>query len=417
MIILRSRWLLPIIDRPMLNGWVAIDRGRIAAAGRAGASLPQRDDAPLVDLGPYAVLPALVNAHVHLELSWLRGRVPRAGRFTDWVPTMLHWRRTAAPAEDAVVTSVDRAIAEIRASGTGVVGDISNTLVSVNRLRHSTLEGVVFHEVLRLAADAADDVLESALRLQDTHGVTGRFPVSLAPHAPYSVSPQLFQGLRAAQARTPFLPSSVHLAESPEEVELLETGEGPWRQLLEQLGAWDPGWTPPACSPVTYLDQMRVLDARLLAVHAVECTDEDLALLCARGATVVTCPRSNRHVGVGDPPVVRFYRSGVAVAVGTDSLASNDDLNLFAELAALRALAPEVPAATILESATVVGARALGLDATAGTIEPGKPSRLIAVAVPPEVVDVEEYLVSGVTPDRVHWVEDLIADCGFADRA
>ena len=93
--------------------------------------------------------------------------------------------------------------------------------------------------------------------------------------------------------------------------------------------------------------------------------------------------------------------------MGTDSLASNDDLNLFAEVAAVRRLAPGVPAAALLESATLVGARALGLEATAGTIEPGKPARLIAVALPPDVVDVEEYLVSGITPDRVHWVEDL----------
>lgn len=417
MIVVRARWLLPIADRPMFNGWVAIDRGRIAAAGRAGASLPLKDDAPLVDLGAYAVLPALVNAHVHLELSWLRGLVPRATRFTDWVPAMLQRRLTASPDDGAIRAAVDAAIGEVRASGTGTVGDISNSLVTVDALRRSSLDGVVFHEVLRLAAGAADEVLEAALRAQDALGVTGRFPVSLAPHAPYSVSPRLFQGLRAAQARTPFLPSSVHLAESPEEGELLETGQGSWRLLLEQLGAWDADWTPPGCSSVRYLDQMRVLDPRLLAVHAVECADEDLEILRARGTTVVTCPRSNRYVGVGDPPASRFYHSGVAVAIGTDSLASNDDLNLFSELAALRRLAPDVPAAMLIQSATIVGARALGLEATGGTVEPGKPARLIAVALPPEVVDVEEYLVSGVTPDRVHWVEDLIADCGFADRA
>jgi len=415
MIIVRSRWLLPIAERPMLNGWVAIHRGRIAAAGRAGASLPLRDDAPLVDLGAYAVLPALVNAHVHLELSWLRGLVPRAARFTDWVPAMLHWR-TSPPDGDAIGAAIHAAIDEMRASGTGLVGDISNSLVTVDPLRRSALDGVVFHEVLRLAADAADDVLETALRAQEAQGVTGRFPVSLAPHAPYSVSPRLFQGLRAAQARTPFLPSSVHVAESAEEVELLATGQGPWRALLERLGAWDPAWTPPACSPVRYLDQMRVLGSRLLAVHAVQCDDEDLDVLRGRATTVVTCPRSNRYVGAGDPPAARFFKSGVAVALGTDSLASNDDLNLFSELAALRHLAPEVPAATLLESATVVGARALGFETTAGTIEPGRHARLIAVALPPEVIDVEEYLVSGVTPDRVHWVEDLVADCGFADR-
>ena len=417
MLVLRARWLLPIADRPLLNGWVALDRGRIAAVGRAGASLPLRDGAPLVDLGAYAVLPALVNAHVHLELSWLEGRVPPSRAFTDWVASMLALRQTEAPDQAAQLDSIDAAIAAIRASGTGVVGDISNTLVSVEPLRRSRLDGVVFHELLRFQAEGADDVLEQGLGAQERYGTSGRFPVSLAPHAPYSVSPRLFQGIRAAMARTPFLPSSVHLAESPEELELLATGDGPWRQLLGALGAWDDTWAPPEASPVEYLARMRVLGHRMLAVHAVQCTDADLAVLRQSGATVVTCPRSNEHVGVGGPPVERFYRAGVPVAVGTDSLASNRDLNLFAELAEMRRLAPDVPAAEILESATLTGARALGLELAAGTIEPGRPSRLIAVALPPEVVDVEEYLVSGIAAADVHWVEDLVAECGFAGRA
>jgi cytosine/adenosine deaminase-related metal-dependent hydrolase len=280
-------------------------------------------------------------------------------------------------------------------------------------LRASGLDGVVFHEVLRLAADGADDVLDAALKAQATHGSSGRFPVSLAPHAPYSVSPRLFQGIRAAQSRTPFLPSSVHLAESAEECELLESGGGAWRALLERLGAWDPAWMPPGGTPAEYLDRMGVLDSRLLAVHAVQATDDDLAVLAKRGVTLVTCPRSNVFVGVGDPPISRFYRSGVKVAIGTDSLASNDDLNLFGELAAMRRLAPDVPAAALLESATITGAAALGFEQSHGGIEPGRSAALIAVALPPDVVDVEEYLVGGIGPDRVKWVGDLIADCGL----
>ena len=344
--------------------------------------------------------------------------MPRAERFTDWVPAMLQRRLTDAPGEGAVLAAADAAIAEMRASGTGFVGDISNSLVTVEPLRRSTLDGVVFHEVLKLAADAADEVLEGALRAQEAHGTTGRFPVSLAPHAPYSVSPQTVPG--AARGAGPDAVSA--LVGSPGRVtrgsRAARLGDGPLASVVgTPRGMGSRTGRRPACSPVRYLEQMRVLDSRLLAVHVVECGDDDLDVLRARGTTVVTCPRSNRYVGVGDPPATRFYRSGVAVAVGTDSLASNDDLNLFSELAALRRLAPSVPAAMLLDSATLVGARALGLETAAGTIEPGKLARLIAVALPPEVVDVEEYLVSGVTPDRVHWVEDLIADCGFADRA
>jgi 5-methylthioadenosine/S-adenosylhomocysteine deaminase len=118
----------------------------------------------------------------------------------------------------------------------------------------------------------------------------------------------------------------------------------------------------------------------------------------------VTCPRSNRWVGVGYPPVERFYRSGVAVAVGTDSLASVEDLNLFSELKTMRWLAPSLPARSLLESATLVGAKALGLDAHLGSITPGKSAELIAVRLPGPVEDVEEYLVGGITGEQITWL-------------
>jgi cytosine/adenosine deaminase-related metal-dependent hydrolase len=402
-IVVRARWILPIADGPLLNGWIALDHGRVAAVGRASAALPFRDDAPLVDLGEMAVMPALVNAHTHLELSWMAGRVRRHEGFTDWL-------RRQAPPPDEIAASIDAAIAQARASGTGLVGDISNSLATVDPLRRSDLRGVVFHELLRLRASDADDVLEQGLLALERAGASERMAVSLAPHAPYSVSPQLFQGIRAALARMPFLPTSVHLGESPEEVELLATGQGPWRQLLEDLGAWDPAWQPPGCGPVEYLDRMKLLGPRTLAVHGVQFGVDELSRLAATGATLVTCPRSNAYVGVGAPPVERFYRSGVRVAIGTDSLASVDDLNLFSELAALRTLAPAVSAGSLLASATIQGTRALGFEADFGTIEPGRRASLIAIDLPPSVSDVEEYLVGGITPPAVHWVADLLGE-------
>lgn len=412
MIVVRARWVVPVTDRPILNGWVAIDRGRIAAVGRPGGGLPLHGDAPLVDLGAFAILPALVNAHAHLELSWMAGLVPPARSFIGWVSAMLDRRVSGTPAPDVVRGAIVRAIEDMHRSGTGLVGDVSNTLASVAPLRESALAGVVFHEVLGFRGEAADGVLEEALRAQDREGTSGRFPVSLAPHAPYSVSPRLFQGIRHAGARTPFLPSAVHVAESPEEVELLGTGGGPWRPFLERLGAWDDGWVAPRCRPVEYLDRMRVLGPRLLAVHGVQCDDRELALLRERGSTLVTCPRSNVHVGVGAPPARRMYRAGVRIAIGTDSLASNADPNLFSELAALRRLAPDVPAGQLVASATIEGARALGFDGEAGALEPGRSAALIAVAVPARCADVEEELVQGIAPDRVRWVSEMLAESG-----
>jgi 5-methylthioadenosine/S-adenosylhomocysteine deaminase len=137
----------------------------------------------------------------------------------------------------------------------------------------------------------------------------------------------------------------------------------------------------------------------------VHFTDAELARLAAAGATVVTCPRSNRWTGAGVAPVDRFYTSGVRIAVGTDSLASVDDLNLFAELAEMRRLAPAVPAPHILESATLAGAAALGFGAELGSIAPGKRAQLLAVRLPTGLADVEEYLLSGVEPSDVRWLD------------
>jgi cytosine/adenosine deaminase-related metal-dependent hydrolase len=155
---------------------------------------------------------------------------------------------------------------------------------------------------------------------------------------------------------------------------------------------------------VRYLNDLGVLDSRMLVVHGVQFDGDDLTQLRAMGATLVSCPRSNRYVGVGDPPLEAFYAMGVRVVFGTDSLASVADLNMFAELAQARRIAPRVPARSLLESATSLAARALGFDQDYGSIEPGKTAALVAVRVPEGIGDVEEYLVSGVEPDRIQWL-------------
>ena len=187
-------------------------------------------------------------------------------------------------------------------------------------------------------------------------------------------------------------------------MQFLRDGSGAWRELLGRLGAWNESWESPGCGPVEYLDRLGVLNARLLAVHGTQLDDGELARLAAAGATLVTCPRSNRWTGAGTPPIGRFYSSGVRVAVGTDSLASVEDLNLFRELAEVRRLVPRVPAGRLLESATIAGAAALGFAGEFGTIEPGKRADLIAVRVPRTIEDVEEYLLSGIEPDAIRWL-------------
>jgi cytosine/adenosine deaminase-related metal-dependent hydrolase len=397
-----AAWVVPISSPPLRDGWVAVESGRIAATTRRPPAATGRE----IDLGDVAVMPGLVNAHTHLELSYLRDQVPPAPQFVTWVRHLLAARRQHPdPRSSEILAAVDAAIAEAAAAGTALVGDISNTLVTFAPLARSPLAAVVFYELIGFAAGDPRASVEAACRQLERLVPTDRVRRSLAAHAPYSVAPLVMRAIREAVNRDPFAPCSVHLSESIEEVEFIRTGRGPWRGLLEELGAWDSSWVPPGGSPVEFLDDSGFLDNRVLAVHGVQMSDADLDRLVARGVTVVTCPRSNGHTGAGAPPIGEFYRAGVRTAVGTDSLASSPDLNVFAELATMRALAPDVPASLLLQSATREGARALGFEADYGTIEPGKCARLLAIDVPAAVDDVEEYLVGGVQPAQVRWVD------------
>ena len=398
----RAAWILPISGAPIRDGWIAVDHGRVVALGRR----PPRDPAREIDLGHVAILPGLVNAHTHLELSYLRDEVPPASQFVTWVRGVMAARRRRPDARaPEIMDALDGALAEAVRCGTAVVGDISNTLVSVAPLVRSPLAAVVFYELIRFNAPDPRRFVDEASAALAVLPTSERVRTSLAAHAPYSVAPLVLRAIREAMDREPLAPCSIHLSESVEEVEFIRSGGGPWRALLDDVGSWDPRWVPPGGTPVQFVDESGFLDARVLAVHGVQMTDADLERLAARGTTLVTCPRSNGHTGAGAPPIGDFYASGVRIAVGTDSLASAPDLNVFAELATMRALAPSVPARRLLDSATRQGARALGFDAEHGTIQPGKCARLVAVDIPSDVEDVEEYLVSGIQPPQIRWVE------------
>ena len=398
MTVYAADWILPIVGEPVSGGWLRLDHGRITDVGSG-----TRDDAE--DLGHVAILPALVNAHTHLELSYLRGEVPPAESFLVWVQGIMAARRTQ-PDPDApeILGAARAALREAHAAGTGLIGDISNTLVTVALLKDAGMPAQVFYELLGFKVDDAIARVRAARTAVTASGADADVRVALAPHAPYSVSTELFSAIRADLDAHPADVSSVHLGESPEEVELIERGTGGWRDLLVALGVWNGQWRVPGSSPVRYLADSGFLDSRVVAVHGVQFSDDDLLLLRSLGTTVVSCPRSNRHVGVGDPPLSRFYDSGAPVAFGTDSLASVADLNMFSELAAARRLAPHVPARVLITSATLTGARALGFGDEFGSIETGKRGALIAIDLPEGVGDVEEYLVSGIEPTRIRWI-------------
>ena len=397
-----AAWVLPISAPPIRNGFVTLEGGRITAVG-------DRVPADVESLGNVAILPALVNAHTHLELSYLHGRVPPGTSFNEWVMALMALRRDHPdPTAPAIIEAARHAIARARASGTGLFGDVSNTLVTVPLLRDAGMAAHVFYELIGFShPDPAGRIREARAAADAAAIDAGSVRVSLAPHAPYSVSSALFMAIRSDVDAHPDSVTTVHLGESAAEVELLRQGSGPARVMLERLGVWTDEWQIPGVSPTEYVAALGFLGADSLVVHGVQFTREDLARVKTAGSPLISCPRSNTYVGVGAPPLDSFYAAGVPVAFGTDSLASVADLNMFAELAEARRIAPTVSARELLRSATLTGAQALRYDDDYGSIAAGKRAALIAVRVPPDVVDVEEYLVAGIEPDAIAWLDTI----------
>ena len=295
-----ARWIVPVAAPPMRDGWVDVDvaHGEIVGLGVRGAEPGARPAAKTrtVDLGDAVIVPGLVNAHTHLELSHLAGRVPPADDFVGWVRALLAERfRTPAPVS-VVVDAVTQAIADMQATGTVAVGDIGNTDVAVRPLAASRLSGVHFKEALgfrsaeahQRASQARLEALVSIRLVMEVERTGLR--VSVAPHAPYSTSAGLIQqlahGVSVAgllDTSTPASPvSSIHLGESPEERQFLVDGTGPFRDLLTDLGAWDDEWAPPGVGPVTYLQQLDALHRELLVVHGTQLTRPELDVLACR---------------------------------------------------------------------------------------------------------------------------------------
>jgi cytosine/adenosine deaminase-related metal-dependent hydrolase len=380
----RAAWVLPVDRPPIRDGWVATDDGRIVGVGG-----PE----PHPGINQFAVLPGLINAHTHLELSWLAGQVPPCESMGTWIRELMALRRGAPPSADVQRQAAAEAIAGARARGTVAFGDIGNSLIAADVLAQAGVPAVLFHELIGFGPTGARErASDGARRVMET--VLPPVRPGLAPHAPYSVSPDLFRAI-SDEAAAHRLPSSVHLGESREEIEFLMTGRGDIADTLKHLGAWNDGWSAPGVDPAEYLDRLGVLKPGLLVVHATQLKPDALARLAARRCVIVSCPRSNRWVGAGDPPLDDFYASGADVVLGTDSLASAPDLDMFAELAAARSISA-VPASKLLESATLTAARALGLDRELGSITVLKRAELVAVKIPDGVEDVEEYLVGGI---------------------
>ena len=366
--ILTASWVLPISRPPVSRGRVAIDGSRVVWVGRAGEA--GEPDAPVRDLGEGVLVPGLVNAHCHLELSHLAGRLELGHGFVPWVEDVVASRGRFT--DDEIRVAAAGAVRFLEEHGTVAVADVSNALGHLDLLGGARLSAVVFLELLAWDPAKAEATLAWADERLRSIGPSLRpgVEVRLAAHAPHSVSPALLRGLveRGGAA-------AIHLAESRDEAEFLASGGGAWPSFLAKRGLGHVELAVPGLSPVRYTESLGVLHSRLVAAHGVQVDAADREVLARHGVSVVLCPRSNRNLGVGTADAPALRAAGVRLALGTDSLASVETLDVLEDAALLQRQFPDLDPAAIVRMATLGGAEALGLD-DLGAIAPGRRAAL-----------------------------------------
>jgi len=337
------------------DGGIVVENGRILAVG------PWKEvggGGACHDLGSVTLVPGLINAHAHLELSHLAGRIPAGQGFAAWADGLFGAMKSVRPNPP----DVEHAVRSMQASGTRFVADVTGReAVMVRRALDAC--GVCGHLFQEFSGRAR------SLGLQPD-GMPG--PWSPAVHALYSTDPVLARDVKGwCSARG--LPFSLHLAEVPGENELFLHGGGDFAGFLRSRRILPKSFAPSGMSAVACAGALGLLDSRTLAVHCVHVDSRDIGQLAASGASVCLCPRSNAWIGVGAAPARALHAAGVPLCLGTDSLASNADLDLWEELRAVRTLLGDhTSLADLLAMVTLNPAKVLGIEAEFGCLAPGR---------------------------------------------
>jgi cytosine/adenosine deaminase-related metal-dependent hydrolase len=375
----RARWVLTGESPPIPNGLLECANGHITYVG------PDDGRANRVSRQDCAILPGFVNPHTHLEFSSLAQPLGTRGLpFTAWIRQVISWRRERD--EDARLSSIARSaaieagLAELWSTGTCGVGEISQPNGIIDNDSRPGLAGVRFLEFIGLLPERIPILVDQAQRFLEA-ALASPCPLrpGLSPHAPYSVHPDLVRQLVELSAIRG-VPLAMHLAESREELQLLAHGTGPFSDLLKELKVWSSAVFSHGSRPHDFL-QVLTRAHHALVIHGNYLADDEREFLAEHRErmTIVYCPRTHAWFGHPSYPLAELVRTGARVALGTDSRASNPDLNMLSELRFAAAIHPLVSSEELLRMATLHGAEALGIDDELGSLRVGKRAEFVSI--------------------------------------
>jgi aminodeoxyfutalosine deaminase len=359
------------------------DPGRITRV-EPWHSPPPNLESRVIDWGSAIILPGLVNAHTHLELTRMRRPAHGCASFTSWLALLVKERENWTREDYLESTRMGARLS--LASGTTLLGDISASGVSWEALKTAPLRKVIFEEAVSLQPAKAG-AIAAALEQRLEHVVPDAFlTAGASPHAPYSVSAELFIALaRLAQRRGLHL--ATHVAETKQELEFLRDGHGEIRKFLTGLGSFPESWLPPRCTPVLYLEGLGVLDRPALLIHCNYLDQDSMARILSRSCSVVYCPRSHAYFGHEPHPVRQLLDMGINVALGTDSMASNDSLSVLEEMRYLYQNRKDLKCDEIIRMATLNGAVALDFGGVIGRLRRGYWADMTVLSLPDSMGD------------------------------
>jgi cytosine/adenosine deaminase-related metal-dependent hydrolase len=352
----RAGWIIVDPFTIVENGYLEIENGSIMGVHKGS---PKEKS---IDHGPGVLMPALVNTHLHLELSALKESLPLDKGFKVWVKALLEKRE--AMGRKKLVKEARKAARELVKSGNLYVGDISTLGITRSIIEESGLNGIYFHEFL------GSDTQSFLIRKNDS------VSFSVAGHAPHTSSPNLLKTLKKS-AESKALPFSIHVAESDDECEFIRDKKGQWADFLSSRGVDWSSWKIGSKTPVTYINDMGLLDPFTIVVHLLNVNDKDIEILARSKTKACVCPRSNLNLHGKLPDIEKMIQKGIDPALGTDSLASCESLNIADEMAFVKNHYPGLDPVSIFAMGTINGARALGIEGLAGTVSKGKKARFL----------------------------------------